>query len=114
MTIKLLLLLAIAVAMAFALRGSRSITYLAVRRAAIVVVAAMAVSATLFPNALSWVAQRVGVGRGTDLITYALVVVVVFIALGLHQRIQHLEERVIELSRAVALKHADAPDAHEA
>lgn len=111
MIIKILLVVGILAIVAIALRGSRSTAYLAVRRLGSVAFATAAVAAILFPNALSWVANKVGVGRGADLVLYVLAVSFVLVSVSLYQRIQHLEERILELARAIALRDAsDGPE----
>lgn len=107
MIIKILLVGAILAAVAIALRGSRSSAFLALRRLGTVAFAAAAVGAILFPNALTWVANKVGVGRGADLVLYVFAVLFVLVTVALYQRIRHLEDRITELTRAVALRNVE-------
>lgn len=119
MIIKILLILGIASAALFALRGTNSSTHLAVRRlfgAGFVVVAGASV---VFPDLVTWLANRVGVATGTNLVLYALVVVFLFTTIGLHQRIHLLERRLTQISREFTLWRAhvegqkDAQDADQ-
>jgi hypothetical protein len=66
--------------------------------------------AVLRPNDVQAVASWVGVGRGTDLLLYALVVVFTFATLNAYLRFKELELRYARLARAIALQHAEAPD----
>jgi hypothetical protein len=103
MIIKVLLILGIAAAALVALRGSNSTAHLAVRRlfgAAFVLVAALSV---IFPDAVTWLANRVGVTTGTNLVLYALVVAFLFVTIALYQRIHVLEGRLIRLAQEAAL-----------
>ena len=63
--------------------------------------------AVLRPNDISWLAARLGVGRGTDLVLYLLVVTFVFVSLNLYLRQRQSERRITELARALALREAD-------
>ncbi len=69
--------------------------------------------AALRPGDVSVVAGWLGVGRGTDLLLYALVVVFTFATLNIYLRFKELELRYARLARAIALQHAEPPsDAH--
>ncbi len=60
----------------------------------------------LRPSDITWVAHKVGVGRGTDLVLYLLVLAVSFFALNTYMRFRSLEQKVTDLARAVALQEA--------
>jgi hypothetical protein len=66
--------------------------------------------AALRPSDVQVVANWLGVGRGTDLLLYALVVVFTFATLNIYLRFKELELRYARLARAIALKHAEAPN----
>ena len=63
--------------------------------------------AVLRPDDVTWVAHRLGVGRGTDLVLYLLVVGVSFFALNTYMRFRSLERKVTDLARTVALRDAE-------
>ena len=107
MIIKVLLISGVLGAVFVALRSSGSTTLLAVRRLVLIAFAGAAAASILFPGALTWVANQVGVGRGADLLLYGSVVLAVFVALGFHHRIQVLEDRVTALTRALALRNSE-------
>jgi len=68
------------------------------------------VVAVLFPEVTTTVANAIGVGRGADLLTYLLIVIVGFLTLALHRRIQVLQRQLTELARDIALYRSAAPD----
>jgi hypothetical protein len=57
----------------------------------------------VFPGVTSRVATWLGVGRGTDLLLYFAIVAGLFVCANLYFRIKKQEQRIAELSRAVAL-----------
>lgn len=103
MIIKVLLIVGIAGAALFAFRGNGSTVHLAIRRIAGVLFVAAAACSVIFPDMVTWLANRVGVAQGSNLVLYALVVAFLFVAIGIHQRIHSLERRVIQLTRELAL-----------
>lgn len=107
--IKLLLISGIITVVAFALRSSDS-TNLALRRIGGILFAVVAAVSVLFPDIVTWMANRLGVARGTDLVLYALVVAFLFVSVALYQRVHQLESRLAKLTRAVALSTDDAKD----
>ncbi|MFT4043971.1 MAG: DUF2304 domain-containing protein [Gordonia sp. (in: high G+C Gram-positive bacteria)] len=62
--------------------------------------------AMLRPNDLTVIAGWVGVGRGTDLVLYCLVIAFAFTTVATYLRFRELEIRYARLARAVALQHA--------
>ena len=75
-------LIVVVIAVAAQLFRSRGERSQALRRIGLVVFAAIAVISILFPNVWNRVATLVGVGRGTDVVLYALVVA--FLSLRRH------------------------------
>jgi hypothetical protein len=67
------------------------------------------VYAVLRPDDTTVVAHWLGVARGTDLMLYALIIVVIFTTLSTYMRFAELELRYVRLARAVALESAQAP-----
>ena len=103
MIIKFLLILGIAGAALVAIRGSNSSAHLALRRLAGAAFAMVAAMSVLFPDAVTWLANDVGVSTGANLVLYALVVAFLFTSIGLYQRIHDLERRLIHLTRQLTL-----------
>jgi len=109
--IKILLIAALAAAAVVLVRGRRTALNLLVRRAMMLAAIAAGVVAVLVPDTVTDVAQLVGVGRGTDLVLYLLVVTFLFTTIGLYLRLSEMHDRYVELARRLALHEADE-DAH--
>lgn len=103
MIIKLLLIAGIGGAVVFALRGSNTGTNQALRRLGGLLFILVAAFSVLFPDSVTWLANLVNVKLGTNLVLYALVVAFMYVTVALYQRIHQLEEKLTELTRAVAL-----------
>lgn len=106
--IKLFLISGVVLTVAFALRSSSS-TNLALRRLGGLLFVAVSAVSILWPSIVTWMANKLGVGRGTDLVLYALVVAFLFVSVALYQRIHELESRLARLTRAQALASGLAP-----
>lgn len=103
MLIKVLLLVAIAVVVVLSLRAPAGARHLAVRRVAVIAFAAFAVLSVLFPDAWNAAAELVGVGRGTDLLLYGLIVVFLGYMVTTYRRFRDLESQITQLARRLAL-----------
>lgn len=103
MIVKVLLIASILAALAWVVRSRPSGRRLALMRLAGLLTAALWIVAVLDPGIVSWVANLVGVGRGTDLVLYLLVVIFVFTTVGLYQRLTQLESQIAYLARTSAL-----------
>jgi hypothetical protein len=110
MIIKLLLLSGLCVAAGLAYRSTRSARSLALRRVSLALILSAAAVGIVFPESVTTVAHAVGVGRGADLVLYALVVVSVFVWVGVYRRLHEVEARFVELSRRMALEEAQRTD----
>lgn len=62
------------------------------------------VLAVLYPDGLSVVARWLGVGRGTDLLLYGLLVAFAFAVVNTLLRFKRLERRYVLLARTIALR----------
>ena len=69
-----------------------------------------AVYAILRPDDTTVVANWLGVDRGADLLSYALIIAFVFTTLSTYLRFKELELRYAQLARAVALQNAQRPE----
>jgi small membrane protein len=87
-------------------RGTRK---LAVKRLALLLLFGLAIVAVLFPEVTNAVANAVGVGRGTDLVLYGLVIVFVGHAISTSVRFRHQERELTQIARAAALRDAERP-----
>jgi len=81
----------------------------AVRRLGLMLFAAFAVWSILVPSVWNHIARLVGVGRGTDMVLYALVVAFLSFTLTTYLRFRDLETRYTTLARRLALDEADPP-----
>jgi small membrane protein len=74
-----------------------------------------AIVTVISPDLLSKLATLLGVGRGTDLLLYGLVVGFGFASVNTYLRFKELELRYARLARAIAIRGAEqpAPPEHE-
>jgi hypothetical protein len=70
------------------------------------VLAGLAIASIADPDIPQRTAELLGVGRGTDLLLYILVVVFTLTSLGLYFRIRESDQRVRKLARALAIERA--------
>lgn len=63
----------------------------------------------LRPSDLTVIAGWLGVGRGTDLVLYGVVIVFTAATLNTYLRFKELELRYARLARAMAIRHAEPP-----
>ena len=75
----------------------------ALRRAAGLLVVLAGIIAVLWPDLTTMAANAVGVGRGTDLVLYLLVMVFAYAALTTAQKIHRLQHDITVLTRELAL-----------
>jgi hypothetical protein len=87
---------------------------LALRRLGLIALAAFAIWSILDPFIWSRLAQAVGVGRGTDLILYGLVVAFFGYMVTTYKRFRDLETRYTRLARRLALDETPPPTSHPA
>jgi hypothetical protein len=87
-------------------RGART---QALRRLGLMLFAAFAVWSILFPSVWNQIARLVGVGRGTDMVLYALVVAFLSFTLTTYLRFRDFEARYTKLARRLALDEAGPP-----
>ncbi len=101
--IKIFLIASVIAVGVWLLRGRRHGGRLAITRIAGIAFAACWVLGVLAPDLVTRVANLVGVGRGTDLVLYVLVVAFLFTTAGQHQKPADLDDRAAALTRALAL-----------
>lgn len=106
MWIQLLLIASIVVLGGLLMRRTGADSHLAIRRMLMALFVVAAILSILFPQWLSWVANLVGVGRGTDLLLYALVIAFFALAYIQHQRNLAAQRQVTLLARRLALLEA--------
>ena len=104
-----LLLIVVVVIVAVRLLRGRGARPQAVRRLGLMLFAALAVWSILFPSVWDQIARLVGVGRGTDMVLYALVVAFLSFTLTTYFRFRDFEARYTKLARRLALDEAGPP-----
>ena len=106
MWIKILLFLGLAMIAVIGLRSPRGARHTALRRIALIVFVGLAGLSVLFPVIWNAAAQAVGVGRGTDLILYILIVAFLLYIETSYLRSRKLEDDITSLARRIALDEA--------
>jgi hypothetical protein len=101
--IKLILLAGIALFGMLAMQGAPTAGRRAFWRLTGLAVLALGAVSVVFPNTLTRLAKLVGVGRGADLLVYALAVSFLIVVAIPFRRIAELEERCVTLARCVAI-----------
>ncbi|WP_218601969.1 DUF2304 domain-containing protein [Pseudonocardia abyssalis] len=107
MIVQLLLLVAVAALLVLFVRNRHGVRVAAGKRVALVLFALVNVYAVIRPDDLTALAQAIGVGRGTDLVLYALVVGFLSVTLNQYLRFQGVDARVTELARTLAVREAE-------
>lgn len=110
MWIQILLISAIIVLAVFMMRRTGADSHLAIRRLLMGLFVVAAVLSVLFPQWLSWLARLVGVGRGTDLLLYALIVMFLAFVYSQYRRNLTLQREITLLARKLALLEASAAE----
>lgn len=67
----------------------------------------VAVLFILFPEWTNVLAQKLGVGRGTDLVLYLCIVLFYFVILKLYARMRKLEQQITDLIRKQAIDEVE-------
>ncbi|MCI2957991.1 DUF2304 domain-containing protein [Agromyces atrinae] len=110
MWIQILLVAGVLVVGIFLARPTGGDSHLALRRLFMFAFVVVAIVSILFPQWLSWVANLVGVGRGTDLLLYALVLAfLVFVATTWRRNVA-VNRRLTKLARELTLARAALDD----
>jgi small membrane protein len=102
----LIIVVLLVAARLFRSRGARS---QAVRRLGLLLFAGFAVVSILFPDLWNRIARVAGVGRGTDMVLYALVVAFLSFTVTTYLRFRDLETRYTKLARRLALDEVSRP-----
>ena len=108
MVIQFLLLVAMIAVVVLLGRSSRNVKHMAFRRLFLLAFAVAAVFAILFPQMLTSVAQWFGVGRGADLLLYALVIAFVGSLAMQSRRATELGRMITLNTRRLAILEAEA------
>lgn len=63
----------------------------------------------IFPDATSFVAHLLGIGRGADLIMYASLLLIFYLIFRIHLTLARIEQEITEIVRAIALERLTEP-----
>jgi hypothetical protein len=91
------------------MRGGSNARHLAIRRIMLVLFACLAALSIFLPELLTRVARLLGIGRGTDLVLYGLIVSFLVFMATTYQRFRHMESTLTKLSRRIALDETPPP-----
>lgn len=109
LAIKIILIVVVAVFTVFLMLPGKGARHLAIRRLSMLGLLVLVVLAVIFPSSVTAVAQVLGVGRGTDLLLYGLIVVFIGNSLVVQRRHRKTDLEVTKLARLIAIQ--GAPDA---
>lgn len=107
MIIQFLLAPAVVLAVVLALRSRNSVRGQARRKIVAGMTVVAGVLCVIFPSLLQQSADFVGVDRGTDLLLYALAVVLIYMVGSVSVRFREHEARLTRLARQVALSETE-------
>ncbi|HTY27335.1 MAG TPA: DUF2304 domain-containing protein [Mycobacterium sp.] len=108
--IQVLLIAAVVALLVYLLRSRTNAKAKAWVKVGYVLFVVAAIYAILRPDDTTVLANWLGVRRGADLLTYALIIAFVFTTMSTYLRFKELELRYARLARAVALEGARVPD----
>jgi hypothetical protein len=111
--IQILLVPALVLAVVLSLRSRASLRGQARRKIVAALTVVAGALAVMFPDLLQALADAVGVTRGTDLLLYALAVVIIYLVGSTSARFREQEARIVLLARQVALSDAALRHAEE-
>lgn len=111
--VQVALVLAVVIVSLALMRGGSNARHLAIRRIMLVLFACVAAFSIFFPELLTRVARLLGIGRGTDLVLYGLIVSFLVFMATTYQRFRHMESTLTKLSRRIALDETPAPGKDE-
>lgn len=108
MLIKIILILAIMAIAVIIVRSNQGARNLALQRIGMTGFVLLAVVAVLYPSVVSTVAKLVGVGRGTDLMLYILIIVFLSSLASNYKQHARLQREVTLLARELTLLQASS------
>ncbi|MFP7695703.1 DUF2304 domain-containing protein [Trueperella sp. LYQ143] len=103
MLIKIILITVVLIVCIPLIRGTQTTRNVALRRLLLLVFVLLAVISIIYPQIMTSVAQFLGVGRGTDLLLYLLVIAFLSYSVVSFRRVNILENRIVDLSRELAI-----------
>ncbi|MFF2029492.1 DUF2304 domain-containing protein [Arthrobacter sp. NPDC058192] len=107
--VQVVLVLAVIIVSLALMRGGSNARHLAIRRIMLVIFAVVAALSIFFPELLTMLARSLGIGRGTDLVLYGLIVSFMVFMATTYQRFRHMETTLTQLSRRIAIDETPRP-----
>lgn len=104
--IKIILIVVFAAFAVFLMFPGSGVRHAAIRRLTMVGLLAVTILAVIFPSAVNEVAHVLGVGRGTDLLLYGLIVVFIGNSILVQRRHRNTERQITHLARQLAILKA--------
>lgn len=104
--IQVILIVAIGIVTVLLTRSTANARHQAIRRLLLLAFVVAAVLTVMFPSTLSTIAEAVGVGRGTDLLLYALVIAFLSYIATSGRRENATSRRITLLTRELSLTEA--------
>jgi small membrane protein len=104
--IKLLLVVGLVVVALSFLRNRNTMRFQAGKKIALAGFTLLCVVSVANPDITNWLAERVGVGRGADLLLYLTVIGFLFVALNTYLKFKDYQARLTSLARTVAIEEA--------
>ncbi|MEO6713326.1 MAG: DUF2304 domain-containing protein [Mycobacteriales bacterium] len=104
--IQLLLVLGVALTVLSFLRNRNAMRFQAGKKLLFALFTLGCVASIVNPELLTRIANKVGVGRGADLVLYALVVAFAFVSLNTYLKFKDVEARMTLLARRLAIAQA--------
>lgn len=78
----------------------------AYKKIALLLFVALMIIFVLYPELLNSIANKVGVGRGADLLLYLFFIAFVIFTINVYMKFKELQDKIHRLSRAIALIEA--------
>jgi small membrane protein len=100
--VQIVLVLAVIIVSLALMRGGSNARHL-------VIFAVVAALSIFFPELLTMLARSLGIGRGTDLVLYGLIVSFMVFMATTYQRFRHMETTLTQLSRRIAIDETPRP-----
>lgn len=107
--VQIFLLVAVVLISLVLMRGGTNARHMAIRRIILFMFGLLAAVSIFLPDILTLIARFLGVGRGTDLVLYALIVCVLLFISTTYQRFRQSEITLTKLSRRIALDESERP-----
>ncbi|OJU40036.1 MAG: hypothetical protein BGN97_14675 [Microbacterium sp. 69-10] len=108
--IKVLLIAAFVIFALILMKPGGSARTQAIRTITLLILLAAAIYAIVFPAVINDLAQAVGVGRGTDLLLYAFLIVFVANALTTVRKRRAQDAQITQLARQIAIRNPEFPE----